>query len=74
MKKNYPLHLFQEYFEKFGEIEHVKLKMDPMTGRSRGFAFLLYKDVSSIEGAADGSEHKIKVGSGLDFMDFLHPC
>lgn len=50
----------KEYFEQFGEIEHVKLKMDPMTGRSRGFAFLLYKDVASISNAADGSEHKIK--------------
>jgi len=50
----------KDYFEKFGEIEQVKLKMDPVTGRSRGFAFLLYKDVESIANAADGSEHKIK--------------
>ena len=51
----------QEYFETFGEIESVKLKMDPVTGRSRGFAFLLYKDIESIDKAADGSEHQIKV-------------
>ena len=35
--------------------------MDPVTGRSRGFAFLLYKDIESIDKAADGSEHQIKV-------------
>jgi len=50
----------KEYFEQFGEIDSVKLKMDPMTGRSRGFAFLLYVDPASIEKAADGSEHKLK--------------
>ena len=55
------INLFQEYFETFGEIESVKLKMDPVTGRSRGFAFLLYKDIESVVKAADGSEHQIKV-------------
>jgi len=50
----------KEYFGQFGEIESVKLKMDPMTGRSRGFAFLLYVEVDSIDKAADGTEHKLK--------------
>ena len=51
----------KEYFEAFGELESVKLKMDPMTGRSRGFAFLLYKDVESIDNAASNKDHKLKV-------------
>ena len=51
----------KEYFGQYGEIEKVQLKMDPMTGRSRGFAFLLYKEVESIDNAADGTEHKLKV-------------
>ena len=51
----------KEYFGQYGEIESVKLKMDPMTGRSRGFAFLLYVEVESIDKAADGTEHKLKV-------------
>ena len=58
------INLCQEYFETFGEIESVKLKMDPVTGRSRGFAFLLYKDIESVVKAADGSEHQIKVNPG----------
>ena len=58
------INLCQEYFETFGEIESVKLKMDPVTGRSRGFAFLLYKDIESVVKAADGSEHQIKVKPG----------
>ena len=67
--------LFQEYFETFGEIESVKLKMDPVTGRSRGFAFLLYKDIESVVKAADGSEHQIKVNPGeeLLLLFFLKP-
>ena len=51
----------KEYFGAYGEIESVKLKMDPMTGRSRGFAFLLYKDEESIDNAADIKDHKLKV-------------
>jgi len=33
--------------------------MDPNTGRSRGFAFILYKDMSGLEAAA-AEEHSIK--------------
>ena len=39
----------KEYFEKFGEIEAINLKLDPTTGRSRCFAFLVFRETSSIE-------------------------
>ena len=39
----------KEYFEKFGEIESINLKVDPVTGRSRCFAFLVFKETSSID-------------------------
>ena len=39
----------KEYFEKFGEIESINLKLDPVTGRSRCFAFLVFKESSSLE-------------------------
>lgn len=35
----------QDYFEKFGKIEEIILKMDPVSGRSRGFAFVTFKTV-----------------------------
>ena len=57
--KNHPS--LQEYFGTFGEIDNVKLKMDQMTGRSRGFAFVLYKDEEGVEKATAGTEHTIKV-------------
>ena len=34
----------KEYFGKFGTLEKVELKLDPMTGRSRGFAFIVFED------------------------------
>lgn len=49
----------KEYFGKYGELERVQLKMDPTTGRSRGFAFILYNDSASMEAAA-ADEHTIK--------------
>lgn len=49
----------REYFSKFGDITSVTLKMDPMTGRSRGFAFIVYKDVDSL-GKVLSQDHVVK--------------
>jgi len=49
----------KEYFATFGEIEKVQLKMDSQTGRSRGFAFIIFKEQSSVDPATEG-EHSIK--------------
>ena len=49
----------KEYFEKFGEIESINLKLDPMTGRSRCFAFLVFKERSSIEQVLGSGDHAI---------------
>eukprot|EP00088_Acartia_fossae_P039667 TRINITY_DN4128_c0_g1_i1.p1 TRINITY_DN4128_c0_g1~~TRINITY_DN4128_c0_g1_i1.p1 ORF type:complete len:312 (-),score=113.43 TRINITY_DN4128_c0_g1_i1:402-1337(-) len=49
----------QEYFGKYGETERIQLKMDPSTGRSRGFAFVVFKDANGLDGAI-ADEHSIK--------------
>lgn len=49
----------REYFSKYGEIESINVKTDSMTGRSRGFAFIVFKDASSIDRVGAAGEHII---------------
>ena len=51
----------KEYFESYGEIEDVNLKMDAMTGRSRGFAFVIFKTVEGINASLQQDAHVVKV-------------
>ena len=53
----------KEYFGTYGEIENVNLKTDSMTGRSRGFAFVVFKDSTSLDSACAVEAHVIKVGT-----------
>jgi len=50
----------KEYFGQYGEIEHINLKHDPVTGRSRGFAFIVFKEVSGLDAASAQEAHVIK--------------
>jgi len=50
----------KEYFGQYGAIEHINLKHDPMTGRSRGFAFIVFKEVSGLVAASAQEVHVIK--------------
>jgi len=50
----------KEYFTEFGEVENVNLKKDPMTLRSRGFAFVLFSSVEAVDKVIDAGQHTIK--------------
>jgi len=50
----------KEYFGTFGDIENINLKMDPMTGRSRGFAFIVFKELAGIDAALAQTAHVVK--------------
>ncbi|CAK6954604.1 heterogeneous nuclear ribonucleoprotein D0-like isoform X2 [Scomber scombrus] len=49
----------KDYFSKFGEVVDCTLKLDPMTGRSRGFGFVLFKEAESVDKVATQKEHKL---------------
>eukprot|EP00088_Acartia_fossae_P057052 TRINITY_DN664_c0_g1_i2.p1 TRINITY_DN664_c0_g1~~TRINITY_DN664_c0_g1_i2.p1 ORF type:complete len:249 (+),score=117.02 TRINITY_DN664_c0_g1_i2:71-817(+) len=50
----------KEYFGQFGEIENINLKIDQMTGRSRGFAFIVFKEASALDAAMANDAHVVK--------------
>lgn len=45
----------REHFSKYGDIESINVKTDPNTGRSRGFAFIVF----SVGEAVDKVIHTI---------------
>jgi RNA recognition motif-containing protein len=50
----------REYFSAFGNIRDCSIKQDPNTGRSRGFAFLVFDSKDIVEKILNQSEHFIK--------------
>jgi len=51
----------KEYFGQYGDIDNINLKTDPHTGRSRGFAFIVFKDPEGLIAASAQEAHVIKV-------------
>ncbi|CAH1154978.1 unnamed protein product [Phaedon cochleariae] len=47
----------REYFGKYGEIESINVKTDPNTGRSRGFAFIVFANADAIDQVAAAGDH-----------------
>jgi len=50
----------REYFGKYGEIDVITLKTDQNTGRSRGFAFVVFKSVEGVDAACAEPNHTVK--------------
>lgn len=49
----------REHFGQYGDIESINVKTDPQTGRSRGFAFIVYGAADSIDKVTTVAEHII---------------
>lgn len=49
----------RDHFGKFGEIESISVKIDPYTGVSRGFAFMVFTNPKTIDKLLTSGEHYI---------------
>lgn len=49
----------RDHFGAYGEIESINVKTDPNTGRSRGFAFIVFKAAESIDKVMAAGDHMI---------------
>jgi squid-like protein len=49
----------KEYFEKFGAVESANLKMNPATGKSRCFAFVVFRSAGDVDQVFAAGEHVI---------------
>ncbi|XP_014205154.1 RNA-binding protein squid isoform X2 [Copidosoma floridanum] len=49
----------REHFTTFGEIESINIKTDPATGRSRGFAFIVFMKAEALNKAMAHGDHVI---------------
>lgn len=50
----------RKYFSKFGPIKESRILYDGKSGKSRGFAFVLYQKPESVDQVFSGIEHKLK--------------
>ena len=49
----------KSHFSQFGNVASINVKCDPITGRFRGFAFVVYTNAESVEKALNFNEHLI---------------
>jgi len=49
----------REYFEKYGEVTSATLKTDLETRQSRGFGFVVFKNIDTVQKVLDVKEHKL---------------
>jgi len=49
----------RDHFSQFGDIESINVKTDPTTGRSRGFAFIVFAKAESLDKAMAHGDHII---------------
>lgn len=57
--KFYSIEELRDHFGTYGDIESINVKTDPNTGRSRGFAFIVYASADSIDKVVAHGDHII---------------
>jgi len=49
----------QAYFEQYGKIKYCQVKLDPASGASRGFGFILYEQTDSVDNVIKNLPHTV---------------
>ena len=64
----------QAYFKEFGAVKEAFIKMDALTGRSRGFGFVIFVDAATTEAVLGRGPHQLKGEWMLLLWWFLYYC
>lgn len=59
LPKNLPDSDLSDYFQQFGEVQKAYVVKDPKTGKTRGFGFVIFKEIESYEKALAQEDHQI---------------
>ena len=57
---------FKEYFEAYGDIEDSAILKDKRTGKPRGFGFVTYTDIASVEKVMELKDSHVIQGKWVD--------
>ena len=57
---------FKNYFDVYGEIEDSAILRDKRTGKPRGFGFITYKDLYSVEKVMEMKDQHVIQGKWVD--------
>ena len=57
---------FKEYFARFGEIDDSAILKDKRTGKPRGFGFVTYMEVNSVDKVMDLKDSHVIQGKWVD--------
>ena len=49
----------RKYFKQFGAVQDAVVMKDPVSKRSRGFGFITFNDVASVDNALENEPHTI---------------
>jgi len=54
------------YFSQYGTIKAVQVKYDPNTQRARGFGFIIFEDMSTVDQVMNNVPHSLPTGQKID--------
>lgn len=63
----------RRHFERYGRVVETDVKMDPRTGRSKGFGFVTFAEASMVEKCFENTEEHVIDGKWVDVKHYGDP-